>query len=138
MNSVIRKGMANGICFMIHRRVFDNIGYFDENFRIGQYEDTDFFRRAKYAGFHLGMVGCSFLHHFGSVTQNSISVTKTLKPYAVENKAYFSRKWKLPWWKRALERNSTKLINWSHSTLERLKYGHSLIEAWKDERLKYY
>jgi len=137
MSGVIRRGSAHAICFMARRAVFDTIGQFDENFRIGQFEDTDFFRRAHLAGFRLGRVGTSFLHHFGSVTQNTMQKKKTGNSYAVENKAYFIRKWKLPWWKRALERNSAKLINWLHCTYERMKYGHSLIEAWKDERLKY-
>ncbi len=137
MGNVVRKGKANGICFMVHRRVFDAIGGFDENFRIGQYEDTDFFLRASRAGFRLGTVGSSFLHHFGSVTQKSIKTARTARPYAIENKAYFIRKWNMPWWKRALFRNSDKLINRIQSRLEKKLYGHSLMEKWIDGRLRY-
>src|SRR5476649_648429 len=50
MSGVLRFGVAQGICFMINRRVFEKIGFFDENFRIGQFEDADFFRRAIIAG----------------------------------------------------------------------------------------
>jgi len=137
MGNVVRKGKANGICFMVNRRVFDAIGGFDENFRIGQYEDTDFFLRASRAGFRLGTVGSSFLHHFGSVTQKSIKA-KTARPYAIENKAYFIRKWNMPWWKRALIRNNDKLINRIQSQLEKKLYGHSLMEKWIDGRLRYF
>jgi GT2 family glycosyltransferase len=137
MNAVIRKGQANGICFMANRRVFETIGIFDDNFRIGQYEDKDLFLRATQAGFKLGTVGSSFLHHFGSVTQNSIKTARADKPYALQNKAYFSRKWNLPWWKRALNRNWSKLVNRLCSLRERTIYGHTLMEKWIDDRLHY-
>lgn len=138
MSGIIRRGKTNGICFMVHRRVFATIGQFDENFRIGQYEDTDFFLRAKQAGFRLGTVGTSFLHHFGSVTQDALKRSREPKPYALENKAYFIQKWKLPWWKRTFNRNREKFVNWIHSVRERLLHRHSLREIWKEGRLRYY
>lgn len=138
MNGVFRSGKAHGICFMVGRQVFEKIGLFDENFRIGQYEDKDFFWRATQAGFRLGTVGSSFLHHFGSVTQKSLSKTLDAKPYALENKAYFIRKWKLPWWKRAFSRNRSKLTSWLQSRKELLLYRHSLMEIWKDGELRHY
>lgn len=138
MGDAIRQGAAHGICFMVNRRVFAKIGAFDENFRIGQYEDTDFFLRAKRAGFRLGTVGSSFLHHFGSVTQDSLKKSKEIKPYALENKAYFIRKWKLTWWQRTLSRNRNKFVNWLHSRKERVLHGHSLVEIWMDGELRYF
>jgi GT2 family glycosyltransferase len=137
MSSVVRRGQANGICFMTQRTVFETIGFFDENFRIGQYEDKDLFLRARLAGFKLGTVGGSFIHHFGSVTQNSIKFEKVIKPYALENKAYYIGKWKLPWWKRVLQRENVRVVNRLHSLKERLLYGHSLMEKWIGGRLYY-
>jgi len=137
MKAVVRRGRASGICFMVHRRVFEAIGIFDENFRIGQYEDTDFFLRASRAGFYLGTVGSSFLHHFGSVTQKSMKSTRITRPYALENKAYFIRKWKLPWWKRATIRNADKLAIRLHSLQERMQHGHTLMEKWINGKLHY-
>ena len=49
--NINRLGIADGTCFMVHRRVFDKICFFGEHFRIGQFEDVAFFRRAKMAGF---------------------------------------------------------------------------------------
>jgi len=137
LRNVIRRGKANGICFMAHRRVFDKIGIFDENFRIGQYEDKDLFLRAALAGFKLGTVGCAFIHHFGSVTQNAIKCARIDKPYALENKAYFIRKWNLTWWQRALRRNAEKTSNTFHSLRERMLYGHTLLEKCINGRLSY-
>ena len=137
MQRVIRRGRASGICFMAHKRVFETIGLFDEQFRIGQYEDKDLFLRASKAGFKLGTVGGSFLHHFGSVTQNSMKTAKVLKPYALENKAYFTRKWKLSWWERALARNGNRVATRFYSLREQLLYGHTLMEKWIDGKLRY-
>jgi len=137
MKGVVRRGMANGICFMARRCVFDTIGLFDENFKIGQYEDKDLFLRAALAGFRLGTVGGAFLHHFGSMTQKSMKADRAVKPYALENKAYFIRKWRLTWWRRALRRTGEKLGNRLCSLRERVLYGHTLMEKWVDGRLHY-
>lgn len=138
MKHVVRLGQVNGICFMAHRRVFETIGVFDENFHIGQYEDKDLFLRARKAGFRLGTVGAAFIHHFGSITQKSLGVRRQARDYALANKAYFIRKWKVPWWKRALQRNWDKLSNLFCCTLERLQCKHSLVEKFVDGRLRYY
>lgn len=136
MRGVGRQGVANGICFMVRRQVFETIGFFDENFRIGQFEDTDFFRRASIAGFRLGITGRSFIHHFGSVTQNSVR-KKNPKPYARENRLYFRRKWKLSWWKRFLERRCRKIRDFIWRTREKRRYGHTLYEKWINGRLTF-
>lgn len=138
MARVSRFGVAVGACFMVRRRVFNQIGLFDENFRIGQFEDSDFFRRAKIAGFALGTTGRSFMHHFGSVTQDLIRKSGNVRPYEEENRAYFRRKWRLTWRKRFLERRYAKLRDLWWWISERTMYGHTLIEKWIDKRLHYF
>ena len=61
MSKVRREGVASGVCFMVHRRVFDSIGFFDGDPRLGGYEDDEFFRRARGAGFRLAITGRAFL-----------------------------------------------------------------------------
>ncbi len=126
MAGVSRKGEAHGVCFMVKRSVFEKIGYFDENFRIGQYEDADFFRRARMGGCVLGVTGRSFIHHFGSVTQNTLKDDKATRPYEAENRAYFRRKWRLNWTKRFLLRQQMKVkfIAWRLS--EKLFHGYTI------------
>lgn len=68
MRDVRRDGIGHGVCFLVHRRVFEQIGFFG-NF--GGYEDDDFFRRARAAGFRVAITGRGWIHHFGSVTQKS-------------------------------------------------------------------
>jgi GT2 family glycosyltransferase len=138
MHSVSRMGIAQGVCFMVHRRVFDQIGLFDENFRVGQFEDADFFRRAGRAGFLMGTTGRSFIHHFGSVTQNSIRGQRTASPYERENRAYYRRKHGLSAWKRIIERRRARLQAFWWRTSEKIGFGHTLTEKWLDGRLRYF
>jgi N-acetylglucosaminyl-diphospho-decaprenol L-rhamnosyltransferase len=138
MHSVARLGMAHGVCFIVHRRVFDIVGLFDENFRIGQYEDADFFRRAKLSGFSLGMTGRSFIHHFGSVTQNSVRQKKAAGQYGEENRAYYRKKHGLTFWKRFVERRHTELRTLLWRTSEKALHNHTLVEKLINGRLRYF
>jgi len=138
MNGVIRRGAAHGVCFAVRAEVFSRIGGFDESFKIGQFEDEDFFRRARLAGFKLGIVGGSFIHHYGSVTQDSMCKRSGERPYEAANRAYFRKKWKLGWFKRRVEKaaRSFRLFYWRVS--ERLLFGHTLHEKWVRGRLRYF
>lgn len=134
-----RPNQPHGVCFLVHRGVFDAIGLFDENFRIGQFEDADFFQRAREAGFKLATAGRSFIHHFGSVTQNSLrSDNEVVSPYEGQNRAYFRQKWRLGWFRRHWQRmaTNTQLARWRAQ--ERRISGHSLHERWRDGQLFYH
>lgn len=130
MAGVVRRGAAHGVCFAVRGAVFARIGGFDEAFRIGQFEDADFFRRARRAGFRLGTVGACFLHHFGSVTQDALSDTNRQRPYEAENRAHFRRKWKLGWARRRAEKAADGLRAWGWRTTERARFGATLHEKW--------
>lgn len=136
---VTRPDMAHGVCFMVRRRVFESIGLFDENFRVGQFEDADFFQRARQAGFKLGATGRSFIHHFGSVTQNALrGESKVVSPYEAMNRAYYRRKWRLGWFRRHAQKLKTRLqLAWWRAR-ERRRCGHSLNERWLHGQLLYH
>jgi GT2 family glycosyltransferase len=136
MSGVERPDVAHGICFMVHRKVFEAIGRFDENFRIGQFEDTDFFRRAVAAGFRLATTGGSLIHHFGSVTQDSVR-TNGPCAYEIENRAYYHKKWNLTWWKRVWFRHRNRMRDrvWRHREFS--QHAHTLKERWEKGRLHY-
>jgi N-acetylglucosaminyl-diphospho-decaprenol L-rhamnosyltransferase len=138
MAGVARHDVATGICFMVHRTVFERAGEFDENFRIGQFEDSDFFLRARLAGFRLATTGRSFIHHFGSMTQKSLRADKKVRPYESENRAYFRKKWNLTAPKRLWLRTRTKTSQWVARTKERCVHGHSLNEKWIAGKLHYF
>ena len=46
--------------FMVHRRVFDAAVFFDKDPKLGGYEDDEFFRRVRRAGFRLAITGRAF------------------------------------------------------------------------------
>jgi GT2 family glycosyltransferase len=128
--NLLRPGAAHGICFLVSQRVFKSVGVFDENFHIGQFEDADFFERARRSGFKLGTTGRSFIHHFGSATQNDIRRDKSVTPYEARNRAYFRQKWQLTWPKRQLERFRSRVsLAWWRAR-ERRECGHALWERW--------
>ncbi len=136
LGGVVRRGAAHGVCFAVRGAVFARVGGFDEAFRIGQFEDADFFRRARLAGFRSGVVGACLLHHFGSVTQDALSDTNRQRPYEAENRAHFRRKWKLGWARRRTEKAADGLRRWWWRTTERLRFGRTLHETWDGTRLR--
>ena len=138
LGAVLRCGGSHGVCFAVRRAVFELIGGFDEAFRIGQFEDADFFRRARLAGFRLGVTGACFLHHFGSVTQDALSDTNRNRPYEAENRAHFRKKWKLGWARRRAEKALEGLRAWWWRTTESRRYGHSLHEKWDGRQVRFY
>lgn len=52
-----------GYCFLIMRELFDKIGYFDEIYEIGGYEDNDYCVRAKLAGYDTYISAKSLVKH---------------------------------------------------------------------------
>lgn len=140
MQAVKRLGVANGICFMVRRGVFDKAGLFDEKFRIGQFEDADFFLRAKLAGFKLGTTGRAFIHHFGSVTQNAIRSPQSSAagPYESENRAYYRQKWRLTAPRRLYQRWLRQTISFWWRSAEYRRHGHTLFEKWINGKVRYY
>jgi N-acetylglucosaminyl-diphospho-decaprenol L-rhamnosyltransferase len=105
-----RWGTAFGVCFMVHRRVFEAIGLFDTLLGQAGYEDEDFFRRARRAGFRLAVTGRAYLHHFGSVTQKSVkSELGMAQSSRLGNRDYFRKKHGLNWLRRRLDRLQSKI-----------------------------
>ena len=138
MHSALRRGRPHGICFMVKRSIFENHGAFDPVFKIGQYEDADFFRRCRLRKVPMAICGAAMIHHYGSLTQKLLSTGSGLPPYAKINRAYYRKKWGLnpirTHWERYLERRELK--KWRSTELD--QYGHTLFEYYdKDGNCKY-
>lgn len=128
MANISRRGLAFGVCFMVQRRVFDRIGLFDT--RLGQagYEDEDFFRRARRAGFRLATTGRAYLHHYGSVTQKSVKASLGKSESArLGNRDYFRKKHGLNWLRRRAGRLQGKLQGAFWRWNERRRTGLTLV-----------
>ena len=127
MEKAFRNWTPNGACFSVSKSVFEKVGFFDENFEIGQYEDADFFRRCKSASLKMGTSGCSFIHHFGSTTQKTL-IKNNPTNYALKNQQYHRYKWQIGLIKRNFERYKEKFLMCYWKYKEKYFYGHSLLE----------
>jgi GT2 family glycosyltransferase len=135
MCKVRRRGAASGTCFMVSRKIFDSVGPFDENFRRGGNEDTDFFWRAKRAGFQLAVTGCAYIHHYGGVTQKAVIAKEGSSRKATIT--YFRQKWGLTWpkrrWMQMCQRTAGVWWKWG----EWLRHGHTLRERRLNGKILY-
>ena len=80
-----------GYCMLFRRELFEELGYFDEGYELGNFEDNDYNIRVRLAGRRLVIAGDTFIHHFGSVTVRSMA--GTLRRTNVQNEAYYLAKW---------------------------------------------
>ena len=83
-----------GFCMLIRRQVINAIGLLDERFGIGNFEDDDYCRRTRNAGFRTVIALDSFVHHFGSRTfaASGIDTAQLLR----ENEQKYRAKWNDP------------------------------------------
>ncbi len=126
-----RLGLAFGFCFMVHRRVFEKAGLFDDDLRLGGYEDDEFFRRSRQAGFRLGVTGGSFLHHIGSATQVAIKAVRGAAQAGLGDRAYYRKKYRLTWPRRQWWRWQEKFRNAAWRRNELSRYGATLMAVRK-------
>ncbi len=123
MRDVRRDGIGNGVCFIVRRRVFDKIGYFND---FGGYEDDDFFRRARAAGFRVGITGRGWLHHFGSITQKGTNF-KILMTREHRDR-YREAIGQSSWLRRKLHQLHQHYRGWRWRSVELRQFGNTLRE----------
>ncbi|QGG55542.1 glycosyltransferase family 2 protein [Paenibacillus sp. B01] len=80
-----------GFCMLMRRGLLEEIGYFDEGYEVGNYEDDDFSLRARLAGYRLAIAGDAFIHHYGNVSIRSIG--RRMEAITLSNRRYFLAKW---------------------------------------------
>lgn len=80
-----------GFCLLFKREVIDQIGTLDEQFGIGNFEDDDFCRRAREAGYRCVVAVDSFVHHFGSISFKGAGVD--FGGLLQENQQKYLKKW---------------------------------------------
>ena len=89
-NQLFKVEKVNFYCVVIPRYVINDVGYLDENFGLGNFEDDDYCERVKKKyGIYI-MEDC-FVWHWGSGTFKNLSRDQLDDIYA-KNKFYFERK----------------------------------------------
>jgi len=80
-----------GFCMLFSRDLFNSVGYLDESFGNGNFEDDDYCLRGELEGFRNLIAGDVFIHHYGSVSfrGNNMDYAQAM----AGNRGIFNRKW---------------------------------------------
>lgn len=77
-------------CVMLRRELIDIIGYLDEGYEKGNFEDDDYCLRARMIGYRLAIVRNAFVYHHGSATFKSNRISHS--QYMEKNRIRFYKK----------------------------------------------
>jgi len=83
-------------CVAMRRSLVDKVGYLDEQFGIGMFEDDDYCIRVKKEGYRLAVVEDCFVFHKGSVSFKKLSSDAYAEIFS-KNQSYFYKKHDLVW-----------------------------------------
>jgi hypothetical protein len=82
-----------GVCLAARRRLFEEVGLFDERFGMGNYEDDDLCVRVRQRGYKLLWAKDVFIHHVGS--QTFAAVQADYQALLARNREILRQKWDL-------------------------------------------
>lgn len=86
----VELGCALGFCMLTRKKIFDEMGSFDEVFGMGNFEDTDFSMRAKKKGYKIVRACGSYVLHRES---RSFRELKDFKKDFARNKKIYETRW---------------------------------------------
>lgn len=81
-----------GFCLLFARSTFEGVGYLDEGYEFGNFEDDDWIVRLRFQGKKMKIAGDTFIHHFGSVTMKGLG-NEGFKKVNGQNENFFTEKW---------------------------------------------
>jgi len=81
---------CQGFCMLVKRELIDKIGYMDERFGIGGFDDTDYSMRAHRAGYRCVSVYSSYVYHSEHKSFDALGDRKSLQEKS--EREYF-KKW---------------------------------------------
>ncbi|WP_020467179.1 glycosyltransferase family 2 protein [Singulisphaera acidiphila] len=89
-------GMLAMFCVAMRRDVWNQLGPIDERFGLGLFEDDDYARRAKAAGYRVVCARDAFVHHFGQASFGALNDGEYGRLWH-HNRAMFEAKWQESW-----------------------------------------
>jgi GT2 family glycosyltransferase len=84
-------------CVALRRDVLHRVGPLDERFEIGMFEDDDYSRRVRQAGWRVVCAEDVFVHHFGEATIGALFTSARYSQVFEANRRRFEEKWRLTW-----------------------------------------
>lgn len=82
----------SGFCLALSRKAFKDVGFFDENYGMGYYEDVDYAYRVRLEGYQCILAGDTYVHHFGGKSFTVDGENWRIQ-LSNENREYFIKKW---------------------------------------------
>jgi ATP-binding cassette subfamily B protein len=89
--------VAQMFCAAIRGDVFEKIGHLDERFEIGMFEDDDYSRRVREAGYRVVCAEDAFVHHFGEASIGQLAADGRYGEVFHGNRRRFEEKWGVRW-----------------------------------------
>ncbi|CAM4397263.1 glycosyltransferase [Saccharibacillus endophyticus] len=83
-------------CVAFKAEIIKEVGYLDEDYEVGMFEDDDYSMALKKAGYTVACAEDVFIHHFGSVSFKKLQ-DKKYREIFDKNKIYFEKKWDTVW-----------------------------------------
>jgi GT2 family glycosyltransferase/glycosyltransferase involved in cell wall biosynthesis len=80
-------------CIAFRRGILEEVGYLDEAFGIGMFEDDDYSRRVQAAGYRTVCAEDAFIHHYGQASFRKLIASGEYQALWDKNQAYFESKW---------------------------------------------
>jgi len=84
-------------CVAMRRDLVDEIGHIDEQFGTGMFEDDDYSKRVKQAGYRIVCAQDVFVHHYGQAAFKLLQESGEYQALWERNQEYFERKWQTEW-----------------------------------------
>jgi len=89
--------MLTMFCVALRRSVLDRVGPLDECFETGLFEDDDYSRRVRNAGFRVVCAEDVLVHHFGQASFGRLVPSGEFGALFEANKRRFESKWGIVW-----------------------------------------
>ncbi len=84
-------------CVALRRDAWRVVGPLDERFGVGMFEDDDYARRTRDAGFRVVCAEDAFVHHFGQGTIGELCLTGDYDRLLEANRGLYEQKWGEEW-----------------------------------------
>jgi N-acetylglucosaminyl-diphospho-decaprenol L-rhamnosyltransferase len=135
MNGVTRLGWFHGVCFSVHKTVFQKVGFLDTDRMLFGREDAEFLARCTNAGVPVGTVGSALMHHFGMITQTAMKKEQGVSKFG--DHRYLYRKMGLDWWGRQRLKFARKLRSRQWVRQEKAAHGLTLHMVHRQGQVEY-
>jgi ABC-type multidrug transport system fused ATPase/permease subunit/GT2 family glycosyltransferase len=89
--------VAEMFCVAFRKALFEEIGPLDERFEIGMFEDDDYMRRVRDAGYRVVCAEDAFVHHFGEASLGELAADGAYGELFHANRRRFEEKWGIAW-----------------------------------------